>query len=247
MNALALIIPALILAAVRESGAQEKADPAGASRTVVAKDGQTVTVKARVAEAGKNFLTVLALPDAVAHVVSSWDAKDLSLEQEGSRLFIKLLAKAEGFLDVVTTGGLHVRFFLVGVAAPGAFDSTIVVRIGGGEAPAPSAPAGRRGGSGGALELAKAMRLGDVPPDATVRSGGNEDLLRMANLEAKLHYVYETARYRGYVLGLANLSLSEAYHLDVRRFGGEALVLVGAKDVVIPPGKSTRLYVVDWK
>ena len=91
------------------------------------------------------------------------------------------------------------------------------------------------------------MRLGDVPPDATVRSGGNEVLLRTARLEAKLHYVYETGRHRGYVLGLTNLSSNEAYHVDVRRFGGETLVLVGAKDVVIPPGKSTRLYVVDWK
>lgn len=237
----------LALASSAAAAAAQEGSQAGGSRTVSVKDGQTVIVKARVAEAGKHLLTALVLPEGVAHVLSSWDAKDLSLEQEGPRLFVKLLAKAEGHLDVVTTGGLHVRFLLVGVPAPEAYDATVVVRSAGAEAAAAPPPEGRRAGAGGALELAKAMRLGEVPPEATVRSGGNEILLRAGILEARLHYVYETGRFRGYVIGLSNLSEDEAYHLDVRRFGGEALVLIGAKDVVIRPGKSTRLYVVDWK
>jgi hypothetical protein len=227
-------------------GAQEGSAPKeGATRTVAAKEGETVTVQLRVAEAGKNFLTALCFPEGVAHVVSAWDAKDLSIEEVGTKLFLKLLSKTEGHLDVITVSGAHTRLLIVPAEAPGGYDSTVIVR------PAASPPSSEKTPpavtASGALELIRAMRLGLVPPDATVRSGQNERLAGGALIEATLLYVYETGRYRGYVVRLANTSLRESTLVDVTRFTGERLVLLGTRDVVVPPEKSTRLYVVDWK
>jgi hypothetical protein len=225
---------------------EDPARESGASRAVSVRDGEVVRLQIRPSEPGRVFLTAVTFPEAITHVVSAWDPKDLSLEHEANRLFIKLLGKAEGSLDVILSGGAHVRLFLAGVPAPAPYDGTVAVNRIAPPPPGPDAPP-RRASASGALELAKAMRLGQVPPDATVRSGGNAVLFRRTDIEVSLHYVYETGRYRGFVLGLANRSDRQAYHVDLARFGGEDLVLVGARDVVVPPGKATRLYVVDWK
>jgi len=222
-----------------------KTEGTEAPRTVRARDGETVSLKLRVAEPGKNFLTVVTLPDPVAHVVSAWDPKDLSVEQEGKKLFLKLLSKAEGHLDIVTAGGAHVRLLILPAPASDPADSNVEVRLAPREAH--EEKTSHRAGASGALLLVKAMRLGEVPPDATVRSGVSETLYSSTAIDIALLSVYETGRFRGYVLSLANKSDTEAYHVDVSRLQGERLVLVGAKDVVVHPRKSTRLYVVDWK
>lgn len=236
---LTVLVMAATLGTLQDASPQD-----GAKRTVTAKDGDTITLRVRVYQDGKSYPTVVALPEDVANLIHGWDQKYLSLDKEGKLLSITLLAKAEGYLDVVTVQGTHLRLLISPVSQ--AHDSTVTVRIG---APAASEPekTARRGGASGALDLIRAMRLGDVPPDATVRSGGNEVLLRTAEITVSVHYIYETGRFRGYVLGIANSSSREAFHVDVSRFTGEKLVLVGAKDVVIAPGKSSRLYVVDWK
>lgn len=215
----------------------------GAKRTVRVKDGDTVTLRLRVYQEGQSYPTAILLPEEIANLIHGWDPKYLSLDNQGRLLSLALLGKAEGYIDVVTAQGKHLRLLLVPVAEQ--HDSTVTVVLG--DMPAEPDKAGRKSGASGALELIRAMRLGEIPADATVRSGENRILLRMPAVEVTSHYVYETGRYRGYVLGLANLSSKEAFHVDVSRFMGERLVLVGAKDVVIPPGQATRLFIVDWK
>lgn len=236
------LVAILALGVLPLSAFQEGQDKAGVTRTVTVREGETVVLKLRMAEAGKNFLGVLTLPEAVAHVVSAWDPKDLSVEHESNRLFLKLLTKSEGHLDVVTAGGSHFRFLLAPAEPGSPYDSNVIVRTAGSEV-----RAREEGGAGGALELVRAMRLGLIPPDATVRSGKNEVLYFSPAFEVGHLYTYETGRFRGDVLRLSNKSPGEAVYVDVTRWTGERLVLIGSKDVVVPPGKSTRLYVVDWK
>ena len=228
---------------------EEPPSKLGSVRTVRVKDGETVTVKVQVADAERNILSVVTLPDPVAHVVSAWDRKDLSLEHESNKLFLKLLSKVEGHVDVVTSSGAHYRFLLLPVPAEAPYDSNVIVktRENAEDDPKEKEKARVRRSASGALELIKAMRLGEVPPLATVRKGNGEVLWTSPNAQVTLLYVYETARFRGYVLGLANHASKEAYHVDVTRFTGERLVLIGSKDVVVPPGKSTRIFVVDWE
>ncbi len=227
---------------------QEDRTLEGKVRSVVLKDGETVTVRVRVAEKDKNLVSVVALPDAVQHVLSGWNPKDLSLDHAENRLFVKLLAKTEGHLDVVTAAALHYRILIVPAASGAEYDSIVTVRR------ADAADAGEKDrktaprNASGALELVRSMRLGEVPPDTSVRSGKGEVVIATEEFEASLLYVYETARYRGYVLGLVNRSKAEAYAVDFSRFKSDgSLVLLGARDMVVAPGKATRIYLVFWK
>lgn len=223
----------------------QETPPGPAERQVSVKDGETVRIRVRVSTRDEHYSTVVRFPEPIAHVVSSWDPSQISVQDGESRLVLKLQAKAEGYLDVVLTGGTLVRLFVAGVTPPGPFDSAVQVRLA--DAPAAADNPPPRGAASGALELIRAMRLGEVPPDATVRTGRGEVLFQSPEIVVKALYVYETGRYRGWVLGLENLSARDAYPLDLTRFGGDSLVALGARDLVVLPGKSTRLYIVDWK
>ena len=239
--------PIVLTLAVPSAAQEEPAENPGAVRTVRARDGETIILKVRIADHERNLLSVVTLPDPIAHVVSAWDPKDLSLEHDAKKLFLKLLSKTEGHLDVITTSGTHYRFLVVPVAAPGPYDSNVVVKEGGERQAESGKASARKRTASGALELVKAMRLGEAPADATVRDGMKEVLWTGPTVELTLLYVYETGRFRGIVLGLTNRSPEEAYHVDVTRFTGETLVLIGSKNVIVPPGKATRVYLVEWK
>jgi hypothetical protein len=243
MKALALSAWLFLPVAARQ---EMPATPIPMERQVSVKEGETVQVRVRVSTREEHYSTVVRFPEPIAHVVSSWDPSQISVQDQETRLVLKLQVKAEGFLDIVLAGGTLVRLFISGVAAPAPFDSAVAIRLPAAPGPAEAKSAPRGGGSG-ALELIRAMRLGEVPPDATVRTGQNSVLFRSRDIQVTVLYVYETARYRGSVLSLENLSARESYPLDVSRFGGDSLVLVGARELLVGPGRSTRLYIVDWK
>jgi hypothetical protein len=221
------------------------ARPTPVERQVVAKDGQTIEVRVRVSTREEHYSTVVRFPEPILRVVSSWDPAQISVQDEETRLVLKLQAKASGYLDVVLSGGALLRLFVAGVLPAETCDSAIQIRLAG-QAASPREKAAA-GAASGALDLIRAMRLGEVPADVTVRTGRKEVLFRSTDIQVSLLYVYEASRFRGLVLSIENLSASSVYPLDITRFGGEALVLVGARDLVVPPGRSTRLYVVDWK
>jgi len=222
----------------------------GTTRSVTPRDGETIPLQVRVSDASTNVLTVVTFPDPIQHVVSSWNPKDLSVEHETTKLFIKLLAKVEGHLDVVTSVGKHYRLYVAPAPATGRYDSHVTVKSGGGTTEEGERKEGRRSHAGpgtGPIELIKAMRLGQIPPDATVRSGKKEVLFASDGLEARFLWVFETGRYRGYVVELSNKSADDAYYVDVSRFRADNLVLIGAREVVVRPQTSTRVYLVLWK
>ncbi len=237
----------LALLTMPASAQEPPARPVPAERVVVLRDGETAQVRVRVSSREEHFSTVVRFPESVLHVVSSWDPAQISVQDEETRLVLKLQAKASGYLDVVLAGGALLRLFIVGVTGTEAFDSALQVRLAGQAASAAEKPATGAASASGALDLIRAMRLGEVPVDVTVRTGKNEVLFRSTDIQVSLLYVYDAARFRGLVLSLENLSVTNSYPLDITRFGGEALVLIGARDLVVPPGASTRIYIVDAK
>ncbi len=218
-------------------------DPTQArTRTLECMEGDTLPLRIFVSTPSQNLLTAVTFPDLVQNVVSSWNDRDLSVEVQGSKLFLKLLSKVEGHLDVVTAGGMHLRLYVRPAEAGQEYDGHLVLKAkpdpARSEAP-PKLP--------DALELVKAMRLGMVPPGASVKRGGNAAVLATPEVEGKVAYVYETTSYRGYVIRLTNRSPKAAYHLDVTRFGCPRLVLAGARSLVVAPEKFTFVYLVLWK
>ncbi len=218
-------------------GGQENAK-SGGSREVTVKDGETVTIRLAVAANAKNVLTAVTFPGAIKSVISAWDPKDLSVEHDASKLFLKLLSKAEGHLDVLTVDGLHARLYLLPAAAE--FDSHLVLK----RAPDRPEPKASAPAASGALELIKSMRLGAVPADATVRRGAGELLFEDDRVRATLLWVYDSGLFRGFVAQVANRSDKDAACIDLSRFHAEDLVLIGTRETQVSPGKATRLYLV---
>jgi len=237
-----MTLPILALALL--AGLPGQSDDAAAARTrsVECRGGETVRLRVRVSTPTQNMTTAVTLPDLVENVVSSWNDRDLSVEVEGAKLFLKLLAKAEGHLDVVTAGGTHLRLYIEPSAAGEAYDGHVTLKAAP-EKPAAEAPKQLPD----ALDLARAMRLGLLPPGASVKRGGQAVISTTGESECRLGFVYETTSYRGYVIRLTNTSPTAAYHLDVTRFSSPRLVLVGAKSLVLAPGKSTLVYLILWK
>ncbi len=219
----------LVLLVAQESGPEPLP-----SREVTVADGETVALKIAVSASSRNLVTAVTLPGTAKSVVSAWDPKDLSVEHDGAKLFLKLLAKADGYLDVTTVDGAHLRLRVQPVADR--FDSHVIVKLA--AKTKPEVP------GSGALELIRAMRLGQAPSWTTVARGGDAVLFESAEMKATLLWTYDTGRFRGLVLGLANLSANDPLPIDVTRFQAEGLVLAGSRDLTVPPGGSTRLYLV---
>ena len=233
---------ALVLVLLAGSAGQAD-DPAQAqTRSIECREGDTVRLRVRISTPELNVLTAVTLPDLVQNVVSSWNNRDLSVEVQGAKLFLKLLAKTEGHVDVVTTGGMHVRLYIEPSPAGQAYDGHIVLKAVPKEKSVETSKQ-----LPDALELVRAMRLGLVPPGASVRRGGDAVVSTTGDLEGRLAFVYETTAYRGYVVRLTNTSPKAAFHIDVMRFASPRLVLMGAKSLVVAPEKATLVYLVFWK
>lgn len=221
---------------------QADVPPQAQTRNVECKDGDTVRLRVRLSTPDLNVLTAVTLPDLVQNVVSSWNDRDLSVEVQGAKLFLKLLVKSEGHVDVVTTGGVHVRLYIEASPAGQPYDGHVVLKA----RPAkPTAEAARQ--LPDALELVRAMRLGTVPAGASVKSGGDAVIPTTGDIEGRVAFVYETTAYRGYVVRLKNTSPTTALHVDVTRFASPRLVLLGAKSLVVAPQKATVVYIILWK
>ena len=232
----------LILALLAGSSGQAESQSPARTRSLECRDGETIPVRVRISGPAQNILTAVTLPDLVENVVSSWNDRELSVEVQGAKLFLKLLEKAEGHLDILTTGGMHLRLDVKPSGDGEDYDGHLVVKA----VPSAPPPAALQK-LPDALELVKAMRLGRVPAGASVKRGGDAAVTTAGDVECRLAYVYETSAYRGYVIRLTNRAPKAAYHVDVTRFATPRLVLIGAKSLVVAPDESTFVYLVLWK
>jgi hypothetical protein len=76
------------------------------------------------------------------------------------------------------------------------------------------------------------------------KAAGADTLFKIADCEVSPLFMFELDGLKGYICRLANRSNTESFDLDLSRFEAESLVLVGAKDLRIAPGKDTLLYFV---
>lgn len=203
------------------------------AREVPASD-RPVEVRVPVAVDGRHPAAVVSFPEeSLEALVAGWAEGDLTVERRRENLFLKLLRKAEGDLHVL--GGSGTLYRLSIRPADGVYDGRIRIL----------APATRRAGAAPALELIRAMRLGRRPVDGRVfRAAG--DLYEGPDFVAKLVYAYDAGEHRGYVIRAENRSAAEL-RLDPSRFVGPGLLLVGAREMLLPPGGTTLLYAVFGK
>lgn len=215
----------------------------GVMRQSMLVDGGTVELRVRVSEPRKSVLSAVTFPCAIRNIVSAWNEKDLSIDHSGNRLFIKLLTPAQGHLDVLLEGERLVRLYVTPVKEDMPYDAALQILLAG-----PSLdPKAQSARASGALELVRAMRLGEVPPGVTVRKADGILLLETPHALATLAWVYDAPMFRGYVVKLSNQAVKLGYEVDLPRFHAEGLVLVGARNLVLEPRSFTYLYLVFWK
>lgn len=203
------------------------------ARDVLPSD-RPVELRVPVSTESEHRATVVTFPEeSLEALVSGWNEGDLSIERRRENLFIKLLRKSQGDLQVLGASGALYRFAVV--AADGAYDGH--VRILPPREPKRSTPE--------PVELIRAMRLGRRPAEGTVLRA-EQPLLMTAELSAKVIYVYESAAYRGFVVRIENPT-GLAQRLDPSRFQSKDLVLAGAREMLVAPGEKTLLYLVFWK
>lgn len=194
---------------------------------------RTVEIAVPVAGEAKHVSTVVSFPeDSLEALVAGWNEEDLSVERRRDRLFLKLLRRAEGDLHVVGSSGTLYRLYLR--PADGAADGHVrIVR--------PSAPRSLPN----AFDLIRAMRTSQIPEGVTARRASTE-LARSDRFVLTTRTVYDTPSYRGYVVLLENVG-SETVRIDPSRFSGEGLDLIGAREMVVEPKRSTLVYLVYGK
>lgn len=194
---------------------------------------RTVEIAVPLSGESRHVSTVVSFPeDSLEALVAGWNEDDLSLERRQDRLFIKLLRKAEGDLHVVGASGTLYRLYVR--PADGVYDAHVrIVR-----------PAAERSRPG-SIDLIRSMRVAQVPPGLTARRASGR-IHRGPGTVLTARYVYDSDFHRGYVLSLENVS-AEPLQIDLSRYSGEGLDLVGARDLRVEPGAETLLYLVFWK
>ena len=212
------------------------------SGRTVTHDGRTaITVTLPVSDAAKHVACVLSFPEPVARALVPWNEEDISIDPDGADVMVKLLKAVEGDLAFRGKSGTLYRFHVRPAAAGAAADRYVKVVV---PEPEPSAPS--PSAKSGAIELIRAMRSGRVPPDARVTAppSTTAPLFQDGRVEIRPRFLYAADHHRGLVLDLKNVSRDETFRVDLTAFAGRELLLAGARDLLVPPGGSTRLYLV---
>ncbi|HVR86051.1 MAG TPA: type-F conjugative transfer system secretin TraK [Planctomycetota bacterium] len=238
-------------AGVPEGGSPPSASPPASSRTVEWKEGVTIPVRVPVAKPGRELMTTLSFPeDSIDTAITGWQEGEITAIQKRGLLFLRMVKRSEGQLNVIGGSGTHYLLFLQGVAADddAAYDAYLKIRkkeAAGAVLGLPQRPVRR---PSGAVELLQAMRLGRRPEGLRIFRAKRELALESPSLEIRLLYVYDGTSYRGYLYEVKNWS-SLRQALDASQLGGKgpALVLSSFRENVLDPGSVTRLYVITWK
>jgi len=188
------------------------------------------------------LVTCVSFPEkSIRSIVAAWAESNVSLEHSGGNLFIKLLRESEGHIDVIGGSGRLYRLY-ISPATSGAYDETLQVTLAE-EAPPrkeskPSAQVRSQ-----ALDLILAMRRVEQPEGALVSGGPDHAVQATPDAEMFIRLVYEQDGFVGYVIELKNRSEREL-SLDLSRYQGEGLLLIGAREMSVKPGAFTLLYLV---
>jgi len=238
----------------------EKTRSGGHVRKEIWKDGAILKLQVPISDESRHLMTAVTFPEeSIQGIVQGWGESDISLDHKKGTLYVKLLKAAEGHLYVVGSSRTKYTLYIIPVDAAkehgSRYDAELQVEkektAGDKKSEEARLPTkGQHGKPIGSLDLVRAMRLGIVPENGTVKRGDGRGIFKTEKLAATLAYKYDTLAYAGYVLDVANTS-SGTVALDLSRFsapGGHApLVLVGAREMTVESGQATRIYLVFWK
>jgi hypothetical protein len=240
----------------QESGAPSGpvAAPGAPSKIREWREGAEIRLRVPLATETHEVMCAVSFPEsAIRSAVTGWGESTLTAVQKGNFLFLRLSKRAEGQLNVIGESGTHYLLYLeaVDAKAPDGYDAFVkIVRPPPPEEGAsPRKPANaERPKPKGALDLIRAMRLGDRREGTRVLRAKGEVVHSSADVELRLLFVYQSSSYVGRIYEVRNLS-GRKLALDASRFraAGDDLVLSGLRENVIPPGGVSRLYTVFWR
>jgi len=224
------------------NGDIQKQKLSGTSRVHEFSPGQSIQVAVPYSSRA-SLVTCVSFPEkSIRSIVAAWTESNVSLEHTGGNLFIKLLQEREGHIDVVGGSGRLYRLY-VKPATAGPYDESLQITL--------SEESDRKKDQGKpssqvrsvALDLILAMRRGELPEGALISSGPDHAVQASVHAEMFIRLVYELDGFVGYVIELKNRSETEI-SLDLSRYQGEELLLIGAREMSVKSGASTLLYLV---
>jgi hypothetical protein len=218
-------------------------------------EGIPIKVRVPVATDTLEVMSAVAFPEgAIQAAITGWSQNTLTAIQKGSILFLRLGRRSEGLLSVIGESGTPYLLYLEAADPqdPDRYDAYLkIVRPGtehskGGAKP--QAPAPERGKPRSALDLIRAMRLGEPRDGARILRARGETLYSGHDIELRLLFVYEESASVGRIYEVRNLS-TRKLALDASRFRpSQGTLLVSAlRENVLPPGGASRLYTVSWR
>lgn len=218
-------------------------------------EGVPIRVRVPVATPAREVLSAVAFPETgIQAAITGWGPNTLTAIQKGNFLFLRLSQKTEGQLSAIGESGTHYLLYLEAADPqdPASYDAYVKITRPNND-PAKAAAKAHEGTRNpgkprGALELIRAMRMGEPREGARILRAKGELLYSGYDIEIRLLYVYEESSYIGRIYDVRNLS-ARKLALDASRFRAAegALVLSALRENVIPPGGVSRLYTVFWR
>jgi hypothetical protein len=199
---------------------------------LLAVQGDSLQVELPVSTPERSHQAAVIFEDepAISKIVLGMDREAISVDVVENRLFLKLLRPAAGHLDCVGASGRLYRIRVsVGERAP-----VDALRVRGARPVDRAAPR--------PVALVRMMRTGRVEEGAA-RARIEGAVYECREFKARGCAVYRWEGLRGYVLEIENRG-AEALAIDLSRFRGEGLLLAGCRELSVPPGGRTLLYLV---
>jgi hypothetical protein len=229
--------------------------PARAPLVRVWEEGVPVRIRVPVATEAHEVMSAIAFPEGgIQAAITGWGQNTLTAIQKGSFLFLRLSKKSEGQVSVIGESGIHYLLYIEAAdpQVPDRYDAFVKIVRPGAENPKagakPQTAAPDRGKPRGALDLIRAMRLGEPREAARILRANGETLYSGYDIELRLLFVYEESAFVGRIYEVRNLS-GRKLAIDASRFRPKegTLILSALRENVIPPGGVSRLYTVYWR
>ena len=190
--------------------------------------------------------TVVTFPERVKAIPTSADPEAVSMEAEGSRLFVQSLRA--GFGGIVFVIGESDRLHILKLVEREPPDTEVQLVLPqapprfGDEASRPGRPAAKRRRGSPMRRLLGALLTGERLPGVEVVA--HDQVLALTDdLEIRTTHLYAAGRYLGFVGTARNLT-AEPFVLRLPEYQAQGLKAIGADEETIAAGGKTRVYLV---
>ena len=190
--------------------------------------------------------TVVTFPERVKAIPTSADPEAVSMEAEGSRLFVQSLR--EGFEGIVFVIGESDRLHILKLVERQPPDTEVQLVLPqapprfGDEPGRPGRPSARRQRRSPLRRLLVALLKGETLPGVEVLAH-DQVLAQTAEVEIRTTHLYAAGRYLGFLATARNLTDSP-FVLRLPEYQAPGLKAIAADDETIEAGGETRVYLV---